>query len=58
MELIFERKIAINRDGYAYLNIPKVVAAALGTKKVILKVKDDHLEILPKKIKKIALNPI
>jgi hypothetical protein len=48
MELNFERKIATNSNGYSYLNIPKEVAAALGTKKVILRVKDDFLEVIPK----------
>ena len=49
MELNFERKIATNTNGYSYLNIPKQVAAALGTKRVILRVKDQTLEVIPQK---------
>lgn len=54
MELDFERKIATNKNGYSYLNIPKQVAADLGTKNVILKVKDDFLEVIPKRVKNIG----
>lgn len=48
MEISFERTISVNGGGYCYLNIPKQVAAALGTKNVILKVRNDHLEVFPK----------
>lgn len=53
VELSFERTISKNRDGYAYLNIPKPIAAALGTTRVVLTVKDDRIEVSPKKLKKI-----
>lgn len=49
MELDFRRKIATNKNGYSYLNIPKAVASALGTKSVILRVKDDILEVIPQR---------
>lgn len=47
MDLEFERKISTNGLGYNYLNIPKQVVKAFGTKKVILKVKDGYLEVIP-----------
>ena len=56
MELEFERKISTNGQGYNYLNIPKQVVNAFGTKNVILRVKDNCLEVIPKKARKLELN--
>lgn len=55
MELDFRRKIATNKNGYSYLNIPKAVASALGTKSVILRVKDDILEVIPQRTHKCRI---
>lgn len=52
MKLIYERKIATNVAGYSYLNIPKAVADAMGTKKVFLKIKDEYIEVIPRRGKR------
>jgi hypothetical protein len=42
------RRINLNSRGYSYLNLPKQVAAALGTRVVDLVVTDSGILILPK----------
>lgn len=48
MDLTFERKISTNDRGSSYLNIPKGLAEAFGTKTVTIVVRENHLEIYPK----------
>ena len=48
MELEYLRKIHQNKTGYYELDVPPQVVKALGTNEVILRVKDKHLEIIPR----------
>lgn len=47
MEIVYKRKIHDNGGGYPYMSLPKQLVTALGTRRVLLIVKDDHLEVIP-----------
>jgi hypothetical protein len=49
MELEFERTISTNGLGSNYLCLPKQVVKAFGTKEVIVRIKNDCVEVIPKK---------
>jgi hypothetical protein len=48
MELEYLRKIHQNKTGYYELAVPPQIVRALGTREVILRVKDTHLEVIPR----------
>ena len=48
MELEYLRKIHQNKTGYYELAVPPQIVKALGTQEVILRVKDKHLEVIPR----------
>lgn len=48
MELVYLRKIVRNGKGFYGMAIPPQVVEALGTRDVLLRVKDKILEIVPR----------
>ncbi len=49
MELEYLRKIHENSNGYFEMTLPKEIVRALGTRNVLIRVKDKHLEVIPRK---------